>query len=117
MQKFFLSFFPEKDIQIVCFPVDHSADRHELALDAIEDHISLADQIAHIRVDFKTGAERRAGLRKLLEICALGKILSVMRLAAFGFPYSSRMKRRIAVRSFMARGVNLSFMRPTPTGA
>lgn len=117
MQKFCLSFFPEKDIQIVCFPVDHSADRHELALDAIEDHISLADQIAHIRVDFKTGAERRAGLGKLLEIRALGKILSVMRLAAFGFPYSSRMKRRIAVRSFMARGVNLSFMRPTPTGA
>ena len=49
MQKFCLSFFPEKDIQIVCFPVDHSADRHELALDEIEDHISLADQIAHIR--------------------------------------------------------------------
>lgn len=73
MQKFCLSFFPEKDIQIVCFPVDHSADRHELALDAIEDHISLADQIAHIRIDFKTGAERRAGLRKLLEIRALGK--------------------------------------------
>ena len=73
MQKFCLSFFSEKDIQIVCFPVDHSADRHELALDAIENHISLADQIAHIRVDFKTGAERRAGLGKLLEAYALGK--------------------------------------------
>ena len=73
MQKFCLSFFSEKDIQIVCFPVDHGADGHDLALRAIENHISLADQIAHIRVDFKTGAERRAGLGKLLEAYALGK--------------------------------------------
>lgn len=53
--------------------MDHSADRHQFALDAIENHVSLTDEIAHIRVDAKAGAKRCAGLWKLLEICALGK--------------------------------------------
>lgn len=89
MQKFCLRSFSEKDIQIVCFPVDHSADRHELALDAIENHISLADQIAHIRVDFKTALSAVPDWGNCLRLTHWAKILSVMRLAAFGFPYSS----------------------------
>ena len=73
MLKFRLSFLPEKGIQIVRFSVDHGADGHKFPLYPIEDHVSLADEIAYIRIYLKAGTERRAGLRKLIEVCTLGK--------------------------------------------
>lgn len=59
--KFCLPFFPKKDIQIVRFPVDHGADGHEFALDAVEDHIcySISSRLDEAGTSFCFGSVTR----------------------------------------------------------
>lgn len=59
--KFCLPFFLKKDIQIVRFPVDHGADGHEFALDAVEDHIcySISSRLDEAGTSFCFGSVTR----------------------------------------------------------
>lgn len=63
--KFCLPFFPKKDIQIVCFSVDHGADGHEFALDAVEDLSVIRSPAVWTRRGLPSAsAASRAGRRR-----------------------------------------------------